>query len=234
MTTNKRRTAIIAEYRRGDRVRDIAARHNVSDTVVCKYANAAGLSRQSARTERPKLPCLECGNVTRAKRGVCQSCLQSSAWTNPRLTESDTLSGGRWVRRGLTHVWMPDAEVMSADEWRALKANQAEARAALRTLKPPTELTADEKDHIVRVAADRLGVTVDELRGRIRTPKIAHARHIISWLLRSEGVMFSQIGVLLDRDHSSIIYGVGRVEQVPELMEQSLSIRAELAAKDAA
>jgi hypothetical protein len=120
---------IVEEYRRGDRVIAIATRHGVSDTVVSKYAHRAGLSRPKANVDqRPEAPCVHCGRLCRAKYGACADC-RIAGYSTPECDSSDILSDdkGRWVRRGLIQVWMPNATVMPRREWRQFELDLEDA-----------------------------------------------------------------------------------------------------------
>lgn len=46
-----RRTAILADYARGEKVDYIAALHNVTPTLVSHYAGAAGISRRGRKAQ---------------------------------------------------------------------------------------------------------------------------------------------------------------------------------------
>lgn len=138
-----------------------------------------------------------------------------------------------WQQRGLIQVWVPDVDVMSADEWREIVATRQAAMEALR--RPPRpDLTLAEQIDIIRGVTYRLGVDIGDLTERNRTPEVANARHIISWLLRQEGVTFSQIGRLLHRDHATAMYGAKRVDGSAELMSVALAIQAELGDEESA
>lgn len=59
---------------------------------------------------------------------------------------------------------------------------------------------------------EKFGVTLDELRSGDRHKNIAHARLVAYWLLRQRGLSFPEIGRVLNRDHTSVMYGVRKVD----------------------
>jgi chromosomal replication initiator protein len=65
---------------------------------------------------------------------------------------------------------------------------------------------------ILHVSAEFFGVPVSELTGRNRSARIALPRQIIMYLMREEiGASFPQIGQALNRDHTTVMHGIGRV-----------------------
>jgi chromosomal replication initiator protein len=65
---------------------------------------------------------------------------------------------------------------------------------------------------ILMVSAEYFGLPVAELTGRNRSAKIALPRQIIMYLMREEiGASFPQIGQVLNRDHTTVMHGIGRI-----------------------
>lgn len=81
----------------------------------------------------------------------------------------------------------------------------------------PVEIVAD----IVGATAELLDVPSAAIRGRRRPAKIVRARFVVYWLGWWSGISYSELGRILDRDHSTILSGVRR-------MNQELRIDAEL------
>ncbi|MGY3582288.1 chromosomal replication initiation ATPase DnaA [Bradyrhizobium sp. USDA 4341] len=72
-------------------------------------------------------------------------------------------------------------------------------------------------------------VSIVELKGRRRTAQVSNARHVAMYLLRILGVQlsFPEIGRLLgNRDHTTVMHGVGRIEK---LLESSHGVAQEIA-----
>lgn len=78
------------------------------------------------------------------------------------------------------------------------------------------------RTHIVRFplhddvaeAAEECEVTVDELRGAGRAKRLSMARLYVYWRLRNKGHSYSVIGRAMHRDHSTIMHGVKRFEEL--------------------
>jgi chromosomal replication initiation ATPase DnaA len=70
-----------------------------------------------------------------------------------------------------------------------------------------------QKSKVVHAVADRFGVTLAELRGRRRWRRLTEPRHIAAWLLWQAGETFEAIGQELNRDHSTMVYAVRKVER---------------------
>jgi len=60
-------------------------------------------------------------------------------------------------------------------------------------------------------------VTVGEILSSSRHRDVVHARQVAAWLLRAGGLSSPQIGRILGRDHTTVLYGVNRVEADPVL-----------------
>lgn len=69
-----------------------------------------------------------------------------------------------------------------------------------------------------RRAADlvsgRRGVTFEEIFSQSRRKRIAHARFEVWHLMRKSGFSLTEIGEVFDRDHTSILHGLRRVEEL--------------------
>ncbi|MCS7220286.1 MAG: chromosomal replication initiator protein DnaA [Anaerolineae bacterium] len=90
-----------------------------------------------------------------------------------------------------------------------------QAQAVLETLAPPQVALSPEET--VKLVARHLGVDEDELLGRGRSKEVAMARQILMYLLRHVcDLSLPQIGELLGRDHTTVIYGIEKVERLIE------------------
>lgn len=68
---------------------------------------------------------------------------------------------------------------------------------------------------VQRAVADTYGLTVSELIGRDRSPRVAYPRQVAMYVARRvTGKSLPLIGRRFDgRDHTTIIHGIRRVEQ---------------------
>lgn len=60
---------------------------------------------------------------------------------------------------------------------------------------------------IIRAAARTSCMTVEYLRGAKRNRRVMRVRFALYWVLRERGASFAQIGMWMNRDHSTVIYG---------------------------
>jgi chromosomal replication initiator protein len=58
----------------------------------------------------------------------------------------------------------------------------------------------------------RFGVRFDELLGKGRHAHLAQARHVLAWLLRQRGLSYPAIGKYLNKDHTTIMSAVRKVD----------------------
>jgi chromosomal replication initiator protein len=90
-----------------------------------------------------------------------------------------------------------------------------QAQAVLETLAPPQAALSPEET--VKLVARYLGVDERGLLGRGRSKEMAMARQILMYLLRHVcDLSLPQIGELLGRDHTTVMYGVEKVEKLIE------------------
>lgn len=66
---------------------------------------------------------------------------------------------------------------------------------------------------IVRVVSETAGVTQQSVMGRDRTSGPSLARKMVMYLAHKRGLNASQIGQLLDRDHSTVLAGIADIER---------------------
>lgn len=101
----------------------------------------------------------------------------------------------------------------------------AEIKAEMRTVRRLEELSADagiattqsEVQRIMRAVADAHSVEVSDMVGPSRERNVTQARMIAAWLLRDEGLPLTQVGRLLCRDHTTVMYAVNKVGKSPAL-----------------
>ena len=88
-----------------------------------------------------------------------------------------------------------------------------------------------DSNQVVEAVASAFGLTIDQLRGRERTRKVAFPRQVAMYLLREEvNASLPQIGATLGgRDHTTVMYACDKVADLMErddrLRKQILSIR---------
>jgi len=68
-------------------------------------------------------------------------------------------------------------------------------------------------DAILQVAAEHFGITVEDLKGRNRSARIALQRQVVMYVMREEtGASLPQIALVLGgRDHTTVLHGCERV-----------------------
>lgn len=72
-----------------------------------------------------------------------------------------------------------------------------------------------ESQKVLQKVAQAYNFTVDDLINHDRTPSLVQARHIVMYLLRTDlALSFPNIAVLLDRDHTTILYGCKKVQSI--------------------
>lgn len=77
-------------------------------------------------------------------------------------------------------------------------------------------------DTVINEASKYFNIKRDVLVSRDRTDKVAKARQILYKVLTMFGKTSTQIGEKLQRDHSSVIVGLGKVERNEELFNKAL------------
>jgi hypothetical protein len=66
---------------------------------------------------------------------------------------------------------------------------------------------------IIRLVADHYGYSIEALTGRRRTYGLSQARHVAMFLCRHyTDLSLADIGLAFDRDHSTVIHGVNRIQ----------------------
>ena len=83
-------------------------------------------------------------------------------------------------------------------------------------------------ERLIAVAAAHFRVHPDEITGNSRVPAITNARHVCAWLMRGMGRSFPDVGKALKKDHTTVMYGVKRVEASDELIAHAVVIREAL------
>jgi len=67
---------------------------------------------------------------------------------------------------------------------------------------------------IKQICADTIGVTVEDINGRVRTQDISLARHCAIYYSRKQGYKVEELGKVFDRNHSSISHTCTKVENL--------------------
>jgi chromosomal replication initiator protein len=102
------------------------------------------------------------------------------------------------------------------------------ATRALEDLMPPS---AEEIPAAVILAetARYFGLTREELCSRSRSRQLTAARHVAMYLVRElTSLSLPKIGELFDRDHSTVMYGTGKIERQMSAREPTYRQVAEL------
>ena len=94
----------------------------------------------------------------------------------------------------------------------------------------PAPREAPDYGSLVAVVLDEVAatfpVTVKELLAPIGGRQVAEARHVAMWLLRHHGMPYAAIGAQLGgRDHSTIMYGVAKVDESERLRGIAVDIQ---------
>jgi len=108
------------------------------------------------------------------------------------------------VRLAMTRAWEPVQPLTDEPQDRAFWGHR---RGVSRPLAPSDVLAGVEA---------YLGVSREALLGRSRVQHIARARQVAMFLLREEaGLSSPEVGRLLNRDHSTVLYGSGQITRLP-------------------
>ena len=91
-------------------------------------------------------------------------------------------------------------------------------------------LTAATLDEV----AATFPVTAAEILAPMGGRQIAEARHVTMWLLRQHGMTYPAIGAQLGRDHSTVMYGVAKVDESERLRGIAVGIQQWTASEGAA
>jgi chromosomal replication initiator protein len=83
------------------------------------------------------------------------------------------------------------------------------AQAARRRRRPSVGI-----DAIQEAVCDRFGVSFLELLSPRRLGSLVDARHAAVWLARQAGYSLPAIGRAFDRDHTTVLHAVGRVDRL--------------------
>jgi hypothetical protein len=83
----------------------------------------------------------------------------------------------------------------------------------------------EETYDLVKAIAAEFGTTADHILGTTRRVDVARARHVLCWLLHTDGVSLSEIGRRIGRDHTTVHHAVRRVERDAELQAKAVAIR---------
>ena len=117
---------IVAARRRGERVKDIAAREGVSHQRVSRICRDAGLTARRSTTPPPRA-CAECGKLLRNRSAVycSRTCAEAALHPDPvgkRLCELRRNGAATWTEIAEALGWRPDLP-------HPARANQAAATA---------------------------------------------------------------------------------------------------------
>jgi len=113
------------------------------------------------------------------------------------------------------------------EHYKAVRSRLMNAKSAALVMQPQPVAVQIEpelpkrRDHTIKVSKetqesishilDAYGVTWNELVGPVRQAKYILPRRAIWWMLRCKGLSTSQIGAITNRDHTTIINGLKKV-----------------------
>jgi chromosomal replication initiation ATPase DnaA len=113
------------------------------------------------------------------------------------------------------------------EHYKAVRSRLMNAKRAALVMQPQpvaVQIEAElpkRRDHTIKVSKetqesishilDAYGVTWNELVGPVRETKYILPRRAIWWMLRCKGLSTSQIGAITNRDHTTIINGLKKV-----------------------
>jgi chromosomal replication initiator protein len=109
------------------------------------------------------------------------------------------------------------------------------ASEALAGITPQQESRPPTSSEVLMTVCEYFRVTMDELRGKSREKRLAHARQVAMYFLRDSAQLpLSEIGHLLGgRDHTTVLHGHGKVQQSfgsdPQVRHDVLVVRENLA-----
>ena len=67
---------------------------------------------------------------------------------------------------------------------------------------------------IARHVSRETEISLADIYSKKRVRKIAHARFIVMWLAKRAGYSLTQIGRAFDRDHSTVLNALRRVDKI--------------------
>lgn len=75
-------------------------------------------------------------------------------------------------------------------------------------------LSLAESDPLVMLEALACdaGFSVAQLKSRDRKASVCRARHMVMYQLRQQGFSLPEIGALLDKDHTSVLHAIRKIE----------------------
>lgn len=73
---------------------------------------------------------------------------------------------------------------------------------------------------IIERVARRFALEPDVILGRSRRRSVAYARQVVYWALREAGWSYHEIGSIVGRDHTTVIYGVAAIEEQRRLSSE--------------
>lgn len=63
---------------------------------------------------------------------------------------------------------------------------------------------------VIRGVADDFGVSFERIMGNLRTKKVVIARREAYRRCREMGLSYPEIGYIMNRDHTTVLYGINR------------------------
>lgn len=197
--------------------------HTLEDLLSrnCQVVIASDLTPQSLRVLEERLR----SRIIGGSRGLAVEIKIPDLETRIDILESKAISRGLTVPNDVLQLI---ARVMRSNI-RELEGalNRVSADASLRGLTLSKE-TAEmalvgliakvndlDPENVIAVVASTFGVTPEEILGKGRSREVVLPRQIVMFLLRADGEMeFLKIGQFLGRDHTTIMYGCEKIEEL--------------------
>ena len=101
------------------------------------------------------------------------------------------------------------------DEMSRLR-REREAEAAAAEMERVAEDVAAAQNVLISVAF-AYGTSVEKIRSDSRRANVTAARQAAAWLLRQRGMSLTDIGRALNRDHTTVLYAVRKLDATPAL-----------------
>jgi len=74
-----------------------------------------------------------------------------------------------------------------------------------------------KRDEYLMLISSITGIPSDDIMGRCRTRDISDARHLLMWALtRLCGYSTTQVGLMVHRDHASVVHSKNFIEFLPD------------------
>jgi hypothetical protein len=115
------------------------------------------------------------------------------------------------------------------EEGFSMNSSEVQSAASLRVYATPQVIARRLDDrgrfYIAEHIAKKHSMSVLTLLGRCRTASVARAREELYAALRKTALSYPEVGYLVDRDHTTVLYAVRRFEEKNPHYEPELHVR---------